>query len=213
MQHEHKIPLKKHSLFYLLSLTIGSKDIPLRLDLYKRCFSTNLVFSFPGQLPIPSIILAFTGEDCRNMIRYNSASLVCSADHDQLLRHQCATSAASAGSNPSTTFSKQPSEIAFHAAQEQHERQVWFQLMLSNEQWVHLPDDCLSVRKISFGEVRRARNLISHSLLDSRGRADEHPGELGSEVKRSYVEEGGEEDNEREAEGARERCKVAKMRL
>jgi hypothetical protein len=100
-----------------------------------------LIFSFPGQLPIVFVILAFTGEDYRNMIRYNSASLVCSADHDQLLRHLCVTSVASAGSNPSTTFCEQPSDIAFHAAQEQHKRRVWFQLMLSDEQWVNLPDD------------------------------------------------------------------------
>jgi hypothetical protein len=44
--------IEENSLFYLLSLTIGSKDILLRPDLYKRYFSAKLIFSFPGQLPI-----------------------------------------------------------------------------------------------------------------------------------------------------------------
>src|SRR5271155_749849 len=38
-------------LFYLLSLTIGSKDILLRPDL-QALLSAKLIFSFPGQLPI-----------------------------------------------------------------------------------------------------------------------------------------------------------------
>ena len=114
LPREHKI-LDEHSFSYLLSLTIRSKDILLRLDLYKRYSSVKLISILRNTVQSSLLFL----HSQTKTIEWDTLQLgqLQSAPWTIInLRHLCATFAASVGSNLSTTFSEQLSDVAFHTA-------------------------------------------------------------------------------------------------